>query len=62
MKCYPLTGAGFLFLFKVRKQAHSELCDCLRLPAALCLALAGNLENGQKDKPVAEVIRLRSLT
>jgi inorganic pyrophosphatase len=33
-------GAGFLFVFKARQQAHSELCNC-------CC----NVEDGQKDKP-----------
>ncbi len=32
-------GAGFLFGFKTRKQAHSKLCNCLR-----------NAEAEQKDK------------
>jgi hypothetical protein len=39
------TGAGFLFVFKAKKQAHSELCNCF------C-----NAEDGQKDKSVVEVI------
>jgi hypothetical protein len=39
------TGAGFLFIFKARKQAHSRLYNCLR-----------NAEDEQKDKSVSDVI------
>ncbi len=45
------TGAGFLFIFKARKQAHSKLCNCFR-----------NAEDGQKDKPVSDVIKFTFLT
>ncbi len=39
------TGTGFLFVFKAWQQAHSWLRNCCH-----------NTEDGQKDKPVVEVI------
>jgi hypothetical protein len=47
----PAIEAGFLFIFKARKQAHSKLCNCLR-----------NAEEGQKDKSVAGVIKFPFLS
>ncbi len=37
-KC--ILAQDFLFVFKARKQVHSELCNCFR-----------NAEDEQKDKP-----------
>jgi beta-barrel assembly-enhancing protease len=44
------TGAGLLFIFKAYKQAHSGLCNCLF-----------NAGDGQKDKPVSDVIKFTFL-
>jgi hypothetical protein len=46
----PATEAGFLFMFKARKQAHGKPCNCLR-----------NAEDGRKDKSVAGIIKFTFL-
>jgi hypothetical protein len=56
------TGEGFLFVFKAWQQAHSRLrsqpasCFKRHLHIHVLRNCCHNTEDGQKDKPVVEVI------